>query len=147
MEKNPSIWLSKVVALMVHLHGASSIVFWKMVAYILEGISGTSAGSMNAAVLAYGLLQGGPEGAREKLYQFWWDISQAGKIFNPCKQMPWEKFWYGDRNMDNCIMHWWFETVTRWFSPYQLNPYDFNPLKDVLLKNVDFEELQMLSSH
>lgn len=108
----------------------------------IEGISGTSAGSMSAAVLAYGLLMGGHEGAREKLHNFWWDISQSGALYNPVRQMPWERFWYGERNMDQSLTYRWFELMVRWYSPYQLNPFDFNPLKDVLLKNVDFAELQ-----
>lgn len=139
----------KAINLAIQGGGAHGAFAWGVIDHILEdgrlhieGISGTSAGSMNAAVLAYGLLIGGAQGAREKLYQFWWDISQFGSLYNPCKQMPWETFWYGERNMDSCFAHLSFETLTRWFSPYQLNPYDFNPLKEVLLKNVDFAELQ-----
>lgn len=107
----------------------------------MEGISGTSAGSMNAVVLAYGLLVGGLEGAREKLYDFWWKISQAGVLFNPCKQTPLERFCFG-WNMDDSVSYKTFQALTRWFSPYQLNPFDINPLRDVLLSCVDFEHLQ-----
>src|SRR5262249_54299129 len=120
----------KSVNLAIQGGGAHGAFAWGVIDHLLEdgrlhieGISGTSAGSMNAAVLAYGLLMGGHEGAREKLYNFWWDISQSGAFYNPCKQMPWETFWYGEKNMDQCIAHRYFETLTRWFSPYQLNPY------------------------
>jgi NTE family protein len=109
----------------------------------VEGISGTSAGSMNATVLAYGLLIGGREGARESLHKFWWDISLAGELFNPCKQTPWEAFMYGKNNVSQSVSYRYFETLTRAFSPYQLNPYDLNPLKDVLLQNVDFDHLNL----
>lgn len=139
----------KSINLAIQGGGAHGAFAWGVIDRLLEeetihieGISGTSAGSMNAAVLAYGLLMGGHEGAREKLHQFWWDVSQTGMLVNPCKQMPWEVFWYGESNMDQCAAHRWFEMVTRWFSPYQLNPMDFNPLKDILLRNVDFAELQ-----
>lgn len=139
----------KPINLAIQGGGAHGAFAWGVIDRLLEdnrvhieGISGTSAGSMNAAVLAYGLLLGGHQGAREKLHQFWWDISQAGALYNPCKQYPWETFLYGDRHMDQCINFRIFEALTRWFSPYQLNPNDFNPLKEVLLKTVDFAELQ-----
>ena len=107
----------------------------------IEGISGTSAGSMNAVVLAYGMLNGGREGAKQKLHEFWYKLSQAGLVFNPCRQTPLERFFYG-RNMDDSLSYKFFEAITRWFSPYQLNPFDINPLRDVLLSTIDFEHLQ-----
>jgi NTE family protein len=107
----------------------------------IEGISGTSAGSMNAVVLAYGLLIGGYDGARQKLHDFWRAISERGQLYNPCKQTSAEKFWFGN-NMDQSSAFLFFEALTRWFSPYQLNPLDFNPLKDILNAQVDFEHLQ-----
>ncbi|NBU12649.1 MAG: patatin-like phospholipase family protein, partial [Betaproteobacteria bacterium] len=51
----------------------------------IEALSGTSAGSMNAAVAAYGLIKG-PEGAREALHQFWHSISKAGERYSPLQQ-------------------------------------------------------------
>lgn len=139
----------KPINLAIQGGGAHGAFAWGVIDRLLEdgrlhieGISGTSAGSLNAAVLAYGLLQGGHQAARKQLLQFWKDVSETGGLFNPCKQMPWETFWFGPRNMDHSIAYKTFETLTRWFSPYQLNPYDFNPLKDILLRNVDFAELQ-----
>lgn len=138
----------RVINLAIQGGGSHGAFAWGVIDKLLEdgrvhieGISGTSAGSMNAVVLAYGLLIGGREGARQKLTDFWWDISQAGNVFNITQQLPWEKFWFG-RNMDFSIGHAVFETITHLFSPYQLNPFDFNPLKDILLKNVDFDHLQ-----
>lgn len=139
---------TKSINLAIQGGGAHGAFAWGVIDRLLEdgrfhfeGISGTSAGSLNAAVLAYGLLIGGREGARECLDKFWKDVSVAGSLYNPCKQMPWERFMHG-MSMEECMAHKWFEGITRWFSPYQLNPYDFNPLKDVLLANVDFERLQ-----
>ncbi|CEG56095.1 patatin-like phospholipase family protein [Legionella fallonii] len=138
----------KEINLAVQGGGAHGAFAWGVIDRLLEddrisieGISGTSAGSLNAAVLAYGLLEGS-ERARERLENFWWDIAQAGVLYNPCKQFPWETFWYGEHHMDQCLGYQYFQTLTRWFSPYQLNPHDFNPLKDVLLKHVDFSRLQ-----
>lgn len=139
---------TKPVNLAIQGGGAHGAFAWGVIDKILEdkrlhieGISGTSAGSMNAVVLASGLLEGGHEGAREKLYNFWFKISEAGLLFNPCKQTPMERFLFG-RNMDDSMSYKMFEAITRWFSPYQLNPFNINPLRDVLLSCVDFDHLQ-----
>ena len=107
----------------------------------VEGLSGTSAGSMNAVVYAYGKLRGGNEGAREALHNFWKSISDAGQRFSPVKHMPWESMLQG-WSMDNSLGFAFFKSLTDTFSPYQLNPLNFNPLKDVLESCVDFEELE-----
>src|SRR5207247_7338367 len=57
----------------------------------IEGVSATSAGAMNAAVLAYGLLKGDSENARQALHDFWRAISQSAESYNPLRQMPWLK--------------------------------------------------------
>lgn len=139
----------KLVNLAIQGGGAHGAFAWGVIDRLLEderlyieGISGTSAGSMNAAVLAYGLLIGGPEGAKESLHNFWFDIARTGALYNISKQLPWEAFLYGRYNMSQSLLPKLFENITRTFSPYQLNPFDFNPLKEVLLKNVDFNRLQ-----
>lgn len=138
----------KSINLAIQGGGAHGAFAWGIIDRLLEdgrfhieGISGTSAGSLNATVLAYGLLIGGKEGARAQLDQFWRSIMEAGALYNPCRQLPMEKFLYGN-NMDNSIAFKWFESFTRIFSPYQLNLLDINPLRDVLLANVDFKRLQ-----
>ena len=109
----------------------------------IEGVSGTSAGSMNAVVYAYGAING-PEGAREALHNFWKAISDAGERYSPIKRSPLEKMMQG-HNLDNNMASNFFKMVTQSFSPYQLNPTNFNPLKDVLESCVDFEELEKSS--
>lgn len=107
----------------------------------IEGISGTSAGSMNAAVLAYGFAKGGPEEARRKLHAFWKAISDAGRIYSPVKHLPWETLWPAwPRNFSWSFE--WFSAITRYFSPYQLNPFDVNPLRDAITGIIDFDELR-----
>lgn len=140
--------MTKSINLAIQGGGAHGAFAWGIIDRLLEdgrfhieGISGASAGSLNATVLSYGLLVGGQEGARERLDQFWRAIADAGEIYNPCKQMPWEKFFFGNR-MDHSIAFKGFETLTHTFSPYQLNPFDINPLKEVLLAHVDFDRLQ-----
>ncbi len=143
---NPQV--PKVVTLAIQGGGAHGAFAWGVIDRLLEegcfdieGISGSSAGSLNATVLAYGLLKGGREGARAALEKFWKDISDAGVLYNPCKQTPLEKFIFGNK-MEQSAAFKWFDTLTHTFSPYQLNPLDFNPLKEVLLANVDFTGLQ-----
>lgn len=110
-----------------------------------EGISATSAGAMNAAVLAYGWTQGGPEGARQALRGFWRAVSEAGATYSPYKALPWMGL-MGDHSLDHSPAYFWMDMATRVFSPYQLNPANFNPLREVLEKHVDFAALRRHSA-
>ncbi|SDD08168.1 patatin-like phospholipase family protein [Aquimonas voraii] len=105
-----------------------------------EGLSGTSAGAMNAAVLADGLLRGGIDGAREALDGFWSDVAASGLLFSPTRPTlplpPAFESWA--RSVGFAA----FETWTRLLSPYQFNPFDFNPLREVLGRRIDFEALR-----
>ena len=99
----------------------------------IEGVCGTSAGSMNAVVYAYGKLKGN-DGAREALHNFWKAISDAGQRFKMPK-MPWDAF------MPENPMGGLVKSMMSLYSPYQLNPSNYNPLREVLEQQVDFEEL------
>jgi NTE family protein len=107
----------------------------------IEGLSATSAGSMNASVYAYGKMTRGLDGAREALEGFWHDISRAGQLYSPVKQLSWKGLWHNKWQGEQSLAFWIFEAVTRTFSPYQFNPFNFNPLRDVLARSVDFEKL------
>ena len=108
----------------------------------IEAMSATSAGAMNAVVMAHGISIGGVTGAREKLSEFWHEISLAGQRYSPVQTMPWEKALaaFGFRQ-ETSPAFMAFQAMTHLFSPYQLNPFNFNPLKDVLEKVVDFDDL------
>ena len=80
------------------------------------------------------------DGARQALHDFWQAVSDAGQRYSPVKQMPWEKMMHG-WNLDQSWASEMFKLVTHAFSPYQLNPMNFNPLREVLEAQVDFEEL------
>ncbi len=111
----------------------------------VEGLCGTSAGSMNAIVFAYGNMRGGRAGARAALHDFWKKISDAGKRYSPNREMPWERFLGhapGQSNMSDSFGYRMFDFMTRIMSPYQFNPFNFNPLRDVLEAAVDFDELK-----
>lgn len=142
--ENPS---QKTINLALQGGGAHGAFTWGVLDKLLEdgrigidGICATSAGSMNACALAWGMHTGGPEKAREALHDFWQNISKAGEIFSPSRKAPWEKFlpW----KPDDSLSYFLFDSITRLFSPYQLNPFDFNPLRNVLEKSIDFDELR-----
>ena len=125
-------------------HGAFS---WGVLDRLLEdarieidGISGTSAGAMNATVLAYGLVSGGQERARHALETFWHKISKLAAA-SPL-QHAWLNRATGCANMDLSPEWLIFDFLTRLYSPYQLNPCNLNPLRDALTETVDFEVLR-----
>lgn len=147
-EPQPGGW-PKRVNIALQGGGAHGAFAWGVLDKLLEdgrleisALSATSAGAMNAVVLAYGVSIGGREGAREKLAEFWKEISAAGELYSPVRTLPWEKwlqmFGYQSEFSPTFMA---FQAMTHLFSPYQLNPYDFNPLKEVLTKVVDFGHL------
>lgn len=105
-----------------------------------EGISGTSAGAMNAAVLAYGLATGGRAGAREALSGFWKRVSQAHAFTT--LQPTWLDTAASPGNLDYSPGYVAMEAMTRVFSPYELNPSGTHPLRKLLDETVDFERLR-----
>ena len=104
----------------------------------LDGVSGTSAGAMNAVMLAQGLMAGGNAGAREALRAFWTAVagSTPFEVAVPSRDGKGVQLAPAMRLM----LQW-----THYFSPEQLNPFDLNPLRDILHKQVDFERLRAQS--
>lgn len=109
----------------------------------IEGISGTSAGSMNAVALAYGSIRG-HDGARAALHDFWQAISKASERSNPFRQIPWPLNAFGWMGEQLCTEQ-FFRTLANSFSPYQFNPLNLNPLREVLVQQIDFERLHRQS--
>jgi len=105
----------------------------------IEGISGTSAGAMNAAVLADGHADSGPEGARAALEVFWSRVSQAAR-FSPLQRSPLDIL-LGRWTMDTSPAFLAMDLTARLFSPYDLNPLGSNPLGQILVDCVDFDRL------
>lgn len=106
---------------------------------LIEGISGTSAGSMNAASLASGYTSGGKEGARAALRKFWEQVASAAR-FGPFYRGPWDIL-SGRWTLDNSPMFISMDLMSRLFSPYDLNPVALNPLRDILAESIDFAAL------
>lgn len=109
---------------------------------IFDGISATSAGAMNAAIVAQGIHQGGNDIARELLEKFWLKMSSYGKIFSPVHQTPLDQLFNLD--VTHSISYFTFELLTHFLSPYQTNPYNFNPIKDILIEMIDFDQLHQI---
>jgi NTE family protein len=109
----------------------------------IDGISGTSAGAMNAAVLADGYLKGGPEGARAALEKFWRRVSDAAR-FSPLRRGPLDVI-LGRWTLDSSPIYVAMDLMSRLVSPYQMNPQGKNPLREILADLVDFERLKQSS--
>ena len=105
----------------------------------IEAISGTSAGAMNAALLADGWMQGGAEGARATLDAYWRRVSQAA-AFSPLQRSPLDQLmgrWTLDMSPAYVVM----DLMARVLSPYDLNPLGLNPLRGILVETIDFGRL------
>ena len=105
----------------------------------IEGISGTSAGAMNAAVMADGLVAGGREGARAALARFWKAVSESAAT-SPFRRGPLDVM-LGRWTLDSSPAFIALDLASRLFSPYDFNPLGLNPLADVLGANIDFARL------
>jgi NTE family protein len=105
----------------------------------IDAISGTSAGAMNAAVLADGWAEGGAEGARVALDAYWERVAQAATV-SPLQRTPLDRM-LGRWTLDSSPVFIAFDLMSRVLSPYDLNPHGFNPLTAILDASIDFERL------
>jgi len=105
----------------------------------IEGISGTSAGAMNAAVLVDGYAKGGPQRARTQLEHFWSKVSDAAAL-SPFRRSPLDIL-LGRWTLDTSPLFLAFDLMARIISPFDLNPRGVNPLCQILNDCVDFERL------
>jgi len=122
-------------------HGAFT---WGVLDFLLEdgrlriaGVSGTSAGAMNAVALADGYTRAGPEGARAALDKFWRSMS-ASVRHTPLQRTPVDRI-TGNWGLENNPFYHFMNALTGVASPYQLNPLNINPLRDLVAESIDFE--------
>ncbi len=106
----------------------------------IDGVSGTSAGAMNAAVMASGYATGGPEGAKAALEAYWRQVSEAAR-YSPFQRGPLDVL-LGRWTLDTSPMFIAMDMMSRLFSPYDLNPGGKNPLRAILEKAIDFDALK-----
>jgi len=115
--------------------GAHGAFTWGVLDALLEleylsfdGVTGASAGAINAVALAAGLMEDGRPGARAKLAAMWQAIAgTTPAVLLPAAGLPTDA---------------WFGIATRLMSPYQFNPFDLNPLRQVLTESIDFDALR-----
>jgi NTE family protein len=105
----------------------------------IDGISGTSAGAMNGAVLAHGHVAGGADGARAALEAFWRSVSRAA-LLSPLRRTPLDLL-LGRWTLDHSPAFVAMDLASRLFSPYDLNPGGVNPLREILAQSIDFDRL------
>jgi NTE family protein len=128
-------------------HGAFT---WGVLDRLLEepwlhiaAISGTSAGAMNAAVLADGWAEGGAEGgaegARAALDRYWQHVSRAA-AFSPLQRTPLDRM-MGRWTFDTSPLYVAMDLMSRVLSPYDPNPLGLNPLRTLLVESIDFDRL------
>jgi NTE family protein len=127
--------------------GAHGAFTWGVLDHLLEdgrlsfsGISGASAGAVNAVMLADGLARGGPEVARQRLAEFWRAASIGGSLPGPQRAVL-------DRMlslfpMAGSPVQIFVDAMSRLMSPYDFNPLNINPLKDLIERFVDFEAIR-----
>jgi len=139
--------MPKIVNLALQGGGSHGAFTWGALDRLLEeealhfeGITGTSAGAVNAVVLADGLAAGGREGARDALRVYWQKVSalSARGIFRPSfidKGNP-------DFGLEYSPGFWFLEPMTYFASPYQMNPLNLNPFKDLLAEAINFERVR-----
>jgi len=127
-----SVWPPDRLSLALQGGGSFGAFTWGVLDRLLEepgisfdAISGASAGSVNAVLMASGMIEGGREGARARLSQFW------GRIGRSSAFLP-----------TSALLGAGLELVVRTMSPYQFNPFNVNPLREALAEEVDFERLR-----
>ncbi|MGO9358743.1 MAG: patatin-like phospholipase family protein [Xanthobacteraceae bacterium] len=127
--------------------GAHGAFTWGVVDHLLAdgrleitGISGASAGAVNAVMIADGLVRGGADEARKRMSEFW-RAASAGGALPPVQRAMTDRMLsmmpFAATPMQN-----WFEAMSRYFSPYELNPFDINPLSGLIARSVDFEAVR-----
>jgi NTE family protein len=105
-----------------------------------DGITASSAGAVNAAVLADGLAAAGREGARSALRGFWQRLSErASRGWLAPSLLDKMNPAHGLEHSPGFVL---WESITFFASPYQLNPFDFNPLKNLIDDTVDFDRIR-----
>ncbi len=146
MSKTNSPPTKKRVNLALQGGGAHGAFTWGVLdAFLADGrldiaaISGASAGAMNAVVLSDGLREGGVEGARRQLEQFWRGVSLDGKMSRQQRDL-FDTFlgFLDPLKIGQSIA----ENAATYISPYQSNPLDINPLRDVVERLIDFPALR-----
>jgi NTE family protein len=115
---------------------------------VIDGVSGTSAGALNAAVMATGWADGGRAGARAALHAFWHDVGTRGRgCFGEVSFDPWAAFTHFSPlpietplaafNLDRHPAYVWMAEFLRHVSPYQFGALGPDRLGELVRAHVD----------
>jgi NTE family protein len=127
--------------------GAHGAFTWGVLDHLLEdgrlafsGVSGASAGAVNAVMLADGLARGGTGEARQRLAEFWRAASLGGGLPGPQRAVL-------DRMLalfpvGGSPLQLFVDAMSRMMSPYDFNPLNINPLKSLIERFVDFDAIR-----
>ena len=110
----------------------------------IEAISGTSAGAMNGVVVAEGLVEGGRHRARAQLEEFWRAIADE-TLASPLRRSYWDAL-FSNWSLDHNPAVAFYDMWTRVVSPYAFNPLNINPMREMLLGEIDFERVRSCRS-
>jgi len=138
---------TKKINLALQGGGAHGAFTWGVLDHLLSdgrleitGLSGASAGAVNAVMVADGLARGGPEEARKRLADFWRAASVGGDL-PPVQRAIADRlfsiFPFATSPVQN-----WFETMSHYFSPYDFNPLNINPLSELVTRFIDFDAIR-----
>ena len=141
---------TKRITLALQGGGAHGAFTWGVLEHLLsdgrlviEGVSGTSAGAVNAVMLADGLARGGPAEALKRLAEFWRAVSNNGNL-PPLQRAVVERM-LSFIPLEGTPMQAWLDMMSKYFSPYDFNPLNINPLKDLFERFVDFDAVRAFS--
>jgi len=147
----PPAFNAKRVNLALQGGGAYGAFSWGVIDHLLydgrleiEGITGASAGAVNAVLLADGFSHGGPAEARKRLADFWRAASRDGGL--PDLQRKAIDRLFSFLPLEDSPMAIWLKAVSQYLSPYDFNPLNINPLKDLIERFVDFDSIRKLES-
>ncbi len=144
--KGPDNGAGRPISLALQGGGAHGAFQWGLLDRLLEygeldiqSISAASAGAMNAVALVSGMLEGGAEGARAKLESFWRAVSQGGSggMFGDNLMTRFATDWFTSNPVSSYL-----QTLTPTVSPYDFNPLNLNPLRDILRDQIDFKAIR-----
>ncbi len=148
--KGPDNGAGKPISLALQGGGAHGAFQWGVLDRLLEygeldiqSISAASAGAMNAVCLVSGMLEGGAEGARKKLENFWRAVSQGGSggMFGENIMTRMATDWFTSNPVSSYL-----QSLTPTVSPYDFNPLNLNPLRDILHDQIDFKAIREKST-
>jgi NTE family protein len=108
----------------------------------IDGVCGTSAGALNAAVLATGWAHGGRGAAKAALRAFWLDVAEQGSCFGSGNVAVSQQSGLAASSLEGNLFFAWSQQFLRTFTPYQFNPLDINPLREVLGRHVREQALR-----